>query len=89
MEQSPRNTVLGPPAIQTHLFASGTKRSCKSIRVSRCKNLSHGTAYGILRHVETTCRDNQRLFLCHLQRGTSDLSEELKSVFRGYCLIPK
>ena len=36
-----------------------------------------------------TRRDDHRLYLCHLPRGTSDLLGGPKEVFQGLCFTPK
>jgi len=79
-------------ADQTYLLASETKRSCKSLRVNSCFNLSHGTAYANeISHepqqFETRC--DLLTLLASLPRGTSDLPRGSKKMFRGLCWRPE
>ena len=86
MKQSLRSTVLSPPSRSDVLFASETKRSCKSLRVKRCVN---SRAVCGMRFMKSLTRQTFRLYLCRLQKGTSYMLGGPKAVIRGLCFDPK
>ena len=86
MKKSPRNTVLGPRADQTYLFANKTKLSCKSLSATRIKdfNSSTSTRMRVCSCVFVTLRQHSSYTCATCQKVRLICPEGLNQCFEGF-----
>ena len=88
MKKSPRNTVLGPRADQTYLFANKTKLSCKSLSATRISRFNSTLPPACSTRVFALCiRDTRQhsSYTCvTCQKVRLICSEGLNQCFEGF-----